>query len=435
MANRARSIELSEDDRARLERLASSATVSAREHVRSKVLLLKADGRTDAEVADKMDVGASTVRRCVARYEAGGVDAALADAPGRGRRQEISESDRLWAVSLACTRPKDVGRAAEFWYPAAFTAYVREVAERQGHPRMAKVSETTLRKIMEEAKVRPFAVTYYCERRDPEFEAKKHDVLVVYRQLQMCLDADGNLVAEPTDADGRVVHTLSYDEKPGIQAIATTGEDRPPVPGGDGRGRPSTNRRDHEYVRLGTLSLLAAIDLLTGVAIPQVSESHKSSDFVGFLRKLDGAYPRGDVIRLILDNHSAHVSRETQEYLNTVPGRFAFVFTPTHGSWLNLVEAFFGKLARQMLKGIRVGSKEELRERILLWFDEVNEVPVPYRWTWGLDDIDLGSEDVDAIPFEVVNAKACRPEDRKKKAPTPPRRGRRPKKQTAQTGR
>lgn len=162
MAGRTRTIELSAEDRRRLEGLSTSARATAREHVRSKILLYKAAGRSDAAVADKMDVSADTVRRCVARYEAGGVDAALEDAPGRGRRQEISEADRLWAVSLACTRPKDVGRAAEFWYPAAFTAYVHEVAKGQGHPRMARVSETTLRNIMEEAKVRPFAVTYYC---------------------------------------------------------------------------------------------------------------------------------------------------------------------------------------------------------------------------------------------------------------------------------
>ena len=423
MANRAKAVELACGDRERLERLSTCATASAREHVRSKALLYKASGWTDAAVADKMDVSVDTVRRCVARYESGGLEAALADAPGRGRRREISESDRLWAVSLACTKPKDVGRPAEFWYPASFAAYVREVAEAQGHPRMARVSETTLRKIMEEAKVRPFAVTYYCERRDPDFDRKAHDVLVVYKQLQMCLDADGNLVAEPTDGEGRVVHTLSYDEKPGIQALSTTGEDRPPVPGGAGGGT-SAHMRDREYVRLGTLSLLAAIDLLTGVAVPMVSETHKSSDFVAFLRKLDGSYPKGDVIRLILDNHSSHVSAETQAYLNTVPGRFAFVFTPTHGSWLNLVESFFGKLARQMPGGIRVPGKKELEERILLYFDEVNEVPVPHRWTWGLDDIDLGAEDVDAIPLEVVNRKACRPEDRGKRAPEPPRRRR-----------
>ena len=94
---------------------------------------------------------------------------------------------------------------------------------------------------------------------------------------------------------------------------------------------------------MGTLSLLAAIDLLTGEAVPLVSDTHKSSDFVAFLKKLDEKYPKGDTIRLILDNHSAHTSKETQEYLNTIPGRFEFVFTPKHGSWLNMIEGFLAK--------------------------------------------------------------------------------------------
>lgn len=427
MANRAKVVELAEGDRERPGRLSTCATASAREHVRSKALLHEASGWTDAAVADKTGAGVDTAGRCVARYESGGLEAALADAPGRGRRRETSESDRLWAVSLACTKPKDVGRPAEFWYPASFAAHVREVAEAQGHPRMARVSETTPGKIMDEAKAGPFAVTYCCERRDPDFDRKAHDVLVVYKQLRMCAGADGNLVAEPTDGEGRVVRTHACDERPGIQALAATGEDRPPVPGGDAGGRPSPHRRDREYARLGTLSLLAAIDLPAGVAVPMAGDTHKSSDFVAFLRKLDGSYPKGDVTGPVLDNHSSHVSAETQAYPDTVPGRFTFVLAPTHGSWLNLVESFFGKLARQMLRGIRVPGKREPGERILLYFDEVNEVPVPHRWTWGLDDIDLGAEDVDAIPLEVVNRKACRPEDRGKRAPEPPRRRRRAK--------
>ena len=303
---------------------------------------------------------------------------------------------------------------------------MRGHAGEAGHPALPGASKATVHRILDAAEPRPDRAAYYCERRDPDFDRKAHDVLVACKQLRMRVDADGNLVAEPTDGEGRVVHTLSYDEKPGIQALSTTGEDRPPVPGGAGGGT-SAHMRDREYVRLGTLSLLAAIDLLTGVAVPMVSETHKSSDFVALLRKLDGSYPKGDVTGLILDNHSSHVSAETQTYLNTVPGRFAFVFTPTHGSWLNLVESFFGKLARQMLRGIRVSSKKELEERILLYFDEVNEVPVPHRWTWGLDDIDLGAEDVDAIPLEVADRKACRPKDRGKRAPEPPRRRRRAK--------
>lgn len=113
-----------------------------------------------------------------------------------------------------------------------------------------------------------------------------------------------------------------------------------------------------------------------------MSETHKSSDFVTFLRILDEKYPKGDKLRIILDNHSAHTSEETQRYLNETPDRFEFVFTPTHGSWLNLVEGFFSKMSRQMLDGIRVSSKAMLKEPIYKCFDEVNAVPVPYKWKY-----------------------------------------------------
>ncbi len=140
--------------------------------------------------------------------------------------------------------------------------------------------------------------------------------------------------------------------------------------------------------------------------IPYVSDTHKSSDFVNFLKKLDERYPKGDKIRLVLDNHSAHTSKETQEYINTIPGRFQFVFTPTHGAWLNMIEGFFSKMTRQMLKGIRVESKEELSDRIYMYFDEVNAIPVPYKWKYKMETINLEDEDIDSIVYEVVNAKA-----------------------------
>lgn len=229
------------------------------------------------------------------------------------------------------------------------------------------------------------------------------------------------------DAEGRAVHTVSVDEKPGIQAIACTGEDRPTAPGGGAGGRPSTVQRDHEYRRLGTWSLICGIDLTEGVAHPLVRESHRSADFVDFLRTLDAYYPRGDAIRLILDNHSVHASAETQAYLNTVPGRFTFVFVPKHASWLNLVESFFGRMSRQMLRGIRVSTKEELRDRIYAWFEEFNEDPSPHRWTWGIDVIDMDEEDPAGIGFQVVNRDACRPEDRDKRAPAKQRRKRKQK--------
>ena len=146
-------------------------------------------------------------------------------------------------------------------------------------------------------------------------------------------------------------------------------------------------QRDGEYKRLGTVSLLAGIDLLTGEAIPLVRNSHKSSDFIQFLKKLNEKYPEGDIIRLILDNHTVHTSKETLTYLKTRHKTLQFIFTPKHGSWLNMIEGFFGKMTRQMLRGIRVESKEELVSRIYRYFDEINEVPVVYHWKYNLNEI------------------------------------------------
>ncbi len=194
--------------------------------------------------------------------------------------------------------------------------------------------------------------------------------------------------------DDQIVHVLSYDEKPGIQAIATTSDDLPP----DGKHR--TFSRDYEYKRLGTISLLAGIDLQTGEAIPLIKESHTSKDYIDFLKLLDSKYPKGDKIRLILDNLKVHTSEETRKYLAAVPGRFEFVFTPKHGSWLNLIEGFFSKLTRQSLKGIRVKAKEELIGRIYKYFDEVNADPVVYHWKYKLDEIDPNEEIVvDTLPL------------------------------------
>ena len=181
-----------------------------------------------------------------------------------------------------------------------------------------------------------------------------------------------------------MVAILSYDEKPGIQAISNTAPDLPPEP-----GKHPTVSRDYEYVRHGTLSLMAGIDLLNGKVHGQVVDRHRSREFILFLKQLDQVYPSSAKIRIVLDNHSAHTFKETRGYLATVPNRFEFIFTPKHGSWLNLIEMFFSKMTRTMLRGIRVSSKQELRDRIELYLNEVNESPVVFRWKYGLDSISL----------------------------------------------
>ena len=181
------------------------------------------------------------------------------------------------------------------------------------------------------------------------------------------------------EGDRVIAGVVSYDEKPGIQAIENMAPDLPPVP-----GKHATISRDHQYKRHGTVSFLAGIDLLDGHVHGTVADRHRSAEFVEFLRGLDSYYPVGFRIRLLLDNHSAHISKETNRYLSSVPNRFDFVFTPKHGSWLNIIESFFGKMARTLLRGIRVSTKDELKERILRWIDELNQTPVVFRWKYGL---------------------------------------------------
>ena len=179
--------------------------------------------------------------------------------------------------------------------------------------------------------------------------------------------------------------TISYDEKPGIQALATTTPDRPPQP-----KKFATHLRDYEYERLGTVSLLAGLDLHTGRVTEIVRDHHASVDFIALLSKLDESYPPQTRIRLLLDNHSAHISKETRGWLSLHPQRFEFVFTPKHGSWLNIVETMFSKMARSMLRGIRVKTKQELVERIHLYFQQINADPVIFRWKHRMDETAIG---------------------------------------------
>ncbi len=412
MPKNATPIRLTDVETSRLQSITKKGTVEARIYRRAKILLLKSEGLSNEAIAEKLDITVPTVRLCLEKFEKEGVEAALQDYAGRGRKVEIFDDYKAWVINIACQKPTMFGLSAELWYPTSLTKYVNSVAEAEGYPRMSKASVSSVRKILRGAMINPHKVTYYCEKRDPDFEGKMHDVLVIYKQVELRFDEEGRFI--PFLEGEEAVHTLSYDEKPGIQAIQTTSEDRPPIPN---MKEISTTMRDYEYRRLGTLSLLAAVDLLTGEAIPLVSETHKSSDFINFLKLVDRKYPIGHRIRLILDNHSAHTSIETQEYLNTVPGRFEFVFTPTHGSWLNMVEGFFSKMTRQMLMGIRVDAKEELTRRIYKYFEEVNAVPVPYRWKYRMDTINLEEEDIASIVYEVVNAKAASLENMSKRAP------------------
>ena len=384
MGRKSSVINLTAEDRKYLEMQTRARTIQAQTVSRARILLLKADGCSIDDIVDKVGINRKSVMLCLNKYAEGGVENALFDAPGRGRNAEITDEEKAWIINIACQKPVDFGYAAETWTYAKLTSHINKNAEAAGYTRLSTIHKSTVHSILDEAEIKPFRIRYYCENRDPDFDSKMHNVLLVYKQLSMQFDEDGHLI--PWTEDKEFVHVLSYDEKPGIQAIATTSEDLLPDE------RHSTISRDYEYKRLGTLSLLAGIDLQTGEAIPLVSETHNSKDYIKFLKILDNKYPEGDKIRIVLDNLKVHTSEETRKYLATVPGRFEFVFTPKHGSWLNMVESFFSKMTKQMLRGIRVKSKAELVERIYLYFNEVNAEPVVFHWKYNLDDIDVSEE-------------------------------------------
>ena len=386
MAGSKTAVALGAEDREMLERLARMRTAQAQTVTRARILLLRDSGETLVSIAEKVGLAVNSVRLCVTKYLEGGVEHALSDDARSGRPREIDDADRAFVVDLACQRPADLGYATKLWTNDLLTAHVRKTAEAAGHPRLATVATGTVHNILANAQLKLHKMTYYCERRDHNLEAKTRDVLLLYKQLSFRFDENGDLIPWEEGQEARV---LSHDEKPGIRDAHEHCPDLRHEAGGRG-----TVGRDYEHGRLGTLSLLASIDLLTGEATPLVSETHKSSDYVEFLRILDGKYPKGDLIRIVLDNVSVHTSAETRHYLTTVPGRFEFVSAPRHGSWLNLVEGLFSRMTRQMLRGIRVFSKDELKERILRYFKEVNAEPVVYRWKWNLSDIDPTAEEL-----------------------------------------
>lgn len=392
MGRKSTVIELTSADREYLELQTRARTIQAQTVNRARILLLKADGHSIDDIADKVGMNRKSVMLCLSKFKEGGIEYALFDAPGRGRNPEITDEEKAWIINIACQRPADFGYAAETWTYAKLTSHINKTAEAAGYVRLSTIHKSTVHTILSEADIKPHKITYYCENRDPDFDSKMHNVLLVYKQLQMQFDESGNLIP----FEGMPVHVLSYDEKPGLQAIATTSEDLRPD-----ENHPTISR-DYEYRRFGTVSLLAAIDLQTGEAIPLVRDKHSSKEYIEFLKLLDEKYPKGDKIRLVLDNLKVHTSNETRRYLATIPGRFEFVFTPKHGSWLNMVEGFFSKTTRQMLRGIRVKTKDELVSRIYQYFSEINEGPVVFHWKYNLDDIDVSEEIiVDTLPVKM----------------------------------
>src|SRR5580700_5903547 len=360
---------LTGEEKHHLDLLRQSKTAAFRDVQRAQILWRYDAGENVSQIARAMKMTRKSVLKWIDKTLQVGVKAGMKDTPHKPREAVITDDAKAWVVHLACSKPKDLGYAAELWSRSALARHVRKEAVAAGFPALIQAGKATIQRILAAQELQPHKIRYYLERRDPDFESKMRQVLLIYKEVAMENEAAAEGGGRPE------VITVSVDEKPGVQAIANTAPDLPPV-----AGKHPTFARDHEYERLGTWSILAGLDLFDGHITARVEERHRSIEFIGLLEDLDAYYPPQATVRLILDNHSAHLSQETRAFLATRPNRFKYVLTPVHGSWLNIVETLFGKMARTFLKHIRVQSKEELRQRILKEIDEINQMPVVHQW-------------------------------------------------------
>jgi len=366
-----KALHLSPGEKEELERIARSRVERKARVERAQYILDYVEGTSIYTMAKKYKTNRPKIQRVIHKALEYGTLSALDDLPGRGRKPLIGIREKMWILSVACTKPKDVGLPQETWTIGHLARYLRDNCRETGFPSLMRLSKGTVSTILSRSNIKPHKISYYLKREDPEFEKKMYQVLHVYKEVE---------IGQKEGTKDMVV--ISYDEKSQVQAIGNTHPDLPPQQDGNG-----AIQRDAHYIRYGTLSLLSGIDLLTGNIHAIVKEKHTSEEFITFLKLLDERYPEGMKIKVILDNHSSHTSKKTREFLATKPGRFEFVFTPKHGSWLNIIEVFFSKLTRCLLKTIRVSSKEELAHRILQYLEEINREPVVYRWKYKLNEI------------------------------------------------
>ena len=238
-----------EEQRLQLQMVARSRTEPASRVERAQIILAYLAEPSAYAVARTMGVTQQTVTRCLERAAELGVIEELDDRRRSGRDPTITPEARTWLVALACQKPKELGYPHELWTTRLLAAHARDQGPAAGHPSLAKLAQGTVCKILADHAVKPHKVRYYLEKRDPEFEPKMAEILCVYRQVAMLRaqqQGAANGAAEGIEGSQAII---SYDEKPGIQALATTAPDLPPLP-----GRSPTVMRDHEYKRHGTVT-------------------------------------------------------------------------------------------------------------------------------------------------------------------------------------
>jgi transposase len=336
---------LREGDRPRLEAVLRSSSIRAGLALRARIVLLAADGLPNAEIARRTGASRPTVVDWRARYEAGGINA-LHDQPRSGRPPEIDEIDVVVAT-LA-----DDGR------PPARLGVTHWSARLLGVE--LGISFASVARIWRKWGLQPWRVQTFKFSTDPQLDAKIRDVVGLYLN----------------PPDKAVV--LCVDEKSQVQALDRTAPILPIRPG-------VPAKQTHDYVRNGTTTLFAALEVATGRVEQTCLPRHRHQEFLRFLKQVAKAYPRVP-LHLVVDNYATHKHPAVTAWLARNP-RITLHFTPTSGSWLNLVEIFFGIITRQAIRRGTFSSVRELIEAITRFIDGWNERCHPFIWTKDADTI------------------------------------------------
>jgi len=262
---------LRQEDVQTLQEITRSRTEPYSKVKRARILLAYSQEEPIAAIARKEQIDRPVVERCIDKALSGGMATALKDLARPGRPAVVTVEDKAWVVHLACSKPSEYGFAADRWSISQLARYVRDNAGGKGHPALVRAGKSAVYNILQEADIKPHKTTYYLQRRDEQFEGKMAQVLFVYKEVQQCT----------TLGDQGKRARISFDEKPGIQAISNVAPDLAPVPGAH-----ACWMRDHEYKWNGTVSLLAGIDLHDGHILGVVGDRHRSKEFIEFLTLL-----------------------------------------------------------------------------------------------------------------------------------------------------
>ena len=342
--NVAVAIELSDDERARLEAWTRRRTSAQALAQRSRVVLLAADGLKNTEIAERLGVSRNMVMMWRARFAEQRLDGLL-DEPRPGRPRTITDEQvEEVVVRTLETTPKD----ATHW---STRSMAREVG----------LSQSAVLRIWKAFGLQPHRQDTWKLSKDPQFIEKVRDVVGLY--------------LNPPE---RAV-VLCVDEKSQIQALDRTAPILPMLPG-------TPQRATHDYKRAGTSSLYAALDLTTGKVIGRLHSRHRAVEFKQFLATLEREVPADLDVHVVLDNSSTHKTPAIRRWLAAHP-RFVLHFTPTSSSWLNLVERWFSELTSKLLKRGAHRSVRALNADIRAWIETWNDDPKPFVWTKTADQI------------------------------------------------